>query len=196
MKKLFAILIALILVAVAALPVFAAGINSYEQDVLDELRTSVTMTGGEMYIPTEYVNQAENYFNTIDMTEQEAKDILQWIKDGKAFLEGSGASNIPTLSYDQKSKLLNYYGRGIVGVIDMTMTYNKVDGHLTIYDPDGNVAFSAVPILTPTGEISDGDIIKTTGADANYFGFAVAGIALTLVIAGGALYLVKTKKEA
>lgn len=196
MKKLSAILVALILVAATAVTAFAAGINSHEQAVLDELRTSVTMTGGEMVIPSEYVNQAENYFNTIDMTKEESDDIIAIIKEGKTFLENSGASNISTLSYNQKSELLNNYGKRVVGVIDMTMTYNKVDGHLTIFDPDGNVAFSAVPYLTPTGEISDGDIIKTTGADVNYIGFVIAGVATTLIIAGGALYLVKTKKEA
>ena len=197
MKKLSAILISLILVTVASVSVFAAdGINSYEQAVLDELKTSVTMADGEMFIPTEFVNQAENYFNTIEMTEQESKDILKWIKDGKNFLENSGASNFSDLSYEQKTELLNTYGKGITGGLDMTMTYNKSDRKLTICDSEGNVVFSAVPLLSQTGEISDGDIIKTTGADVSFFGFIVAGVALTLVIAGGAFYLIKTKKEA
>ena len=86
MKKLSAILVALILAATTAVTAFAAGINSNEQAVLDELKTSVTMKDGEMYIPTEYVNQAENYFNVIEMTAEEKDEILAITKDSKAFL--------------------------------------------------------------------------------------------------------------
>ena len=52
MKKLSAIFIALVLAATTAVTAFAAGINSNEQAVLDELKTSVTMKDGEMYIST------------------------------------------------------------------------------------------------------------------------------------------------
>ena len=65
MKKLSAIFVALLLVAVSAVSAFAAGINDNEQKVLDELKTSVKMQGTEMYLPEAYVNQAENFFNTL-----------------------------------------------------------------------------------------------------------------------------------
>ena len=68
MKKLSAMLVAFILVAATAFTAFAAGINDSEQAVLNELKTSVKMNGSEMVIPSEFVNQAENYFNTIDMS--------------------------------------------------------------------------------------------------------------------------------
>ena len=47
MKKLSAMLVALILVAATAFTAFAAGINDSEQAVLDELKTSVKMNGSE-----------------------------------------------------------------------------------------------------------------------------------------------------
>ena len=49
MKKLSAIFVALLLVAVSAVSAFAAGINDNEQKVLDELKTSVKMQGTEMF---------------------------------------------------------------------------------------------------------------------------------------------------
>ena len=116
MKKLSAIFVALLLVAATAITAFAAGINSSEQAVLDELKTSVAMKGGEMVIPTEYVNQAENYFNTIEMTEAQSKDIIAVIKDGKNFLANSGASNISGLTFAQKQELLAY-GQKAVAVL-------------------------------------------------------------------------------
>ena len=195
MKKLSTMIIAVILVAVSAVSVFAAGINSSEQAVLDELKTSVTMKGGEMTIPAEYVNQAENYFNTIEMTAEQSADIIAIIKDGKSFLEKSGASNIADLSFAQKQTLLSY-GEKAVAVLGMTMSYDKTSKSLTISAPDGSVAFTAVPKLTASGQITNGDVIKTTGANANFIGFVVLGAVAVLFVAGGALYLVKTKKEA
>ena len=195
MKKLSTMIIAVILVAVSAVSVFAAGINSSEQAVLDELKTSVTMKGGEMTIPAEYVNQAENYFNTIEMTAEQSADIIAIIKDGKSFLEKSGASNIADLSFAQTQTLLSY-GEKAVAVLGMTMSYDKTSKSLTISAPDGSVAFTAVPKLTASGQITNGDVIKTTGANANFIGFVVLGAVAVLFVAGGALYLVKTKKEA
>lgn len=193
MKKLSAILVALVLVAATAVTAFAAGINRSEQAVLDELKTSVAMKDGEMVIPTEYVNQAENYFNTIDMTEDQSSEIIAVIKDGKKFLENSGASNIADLTFAQKQELLAY-GEKAVGVLDMTMSYDKTTRKLTILDPNGEVAFSAVPTLSKTGAITENPI-KTTGSDVNYFGFIVLGAAAVVLVAGSTLYVVKTKKE-
>lgn len=193
MKKLSAILIALVLVAATAVTAFAAGINSSEQAVLDELKTSVAMKDGEMVIPTEYVNQAENYFNTIEMTEAQSKDIIAIIEDGKKFLANSGASNISDLTFAQKQELLDY-GKKVVGVLDMTMSYDKTTKKLTIFDPNGEVAFSATPYLTKTGAIAENPI-KTTGSDINYFGFIALGAAAVVLVAGGTMFVVKTKKE-
>lgn len=194
MKKLSAILIALVLVAATAVTAFAAGINSSEQAVLDELGTSVTMKDGEMVISDAYINQAENYFNTIDMTAEESSQIIAIIKEGESFLENSGAANIDGLTYAQKQQLLDY-GVKVVGVIDMTMTYDFATKTLIIKDPDGKVAFSASPYLVKVGggTITENPI-KTTGLDVNYFGFIVLGAAM-LLVAGGAVYFVNAKKE-
>ncbi len=193
MKKLSAIVLALIIVASTAVTAFAAGINSAEQAVIDELNTTVTMTGGEMSIPDDYVNQAENYFNTIEMTDEESTEIIAIIKEGKAFLEGSGAANIKDLTIAQKQELLAY-GRKVVGVIDMTMTYDKVTRKLSIFDPNGEVAFCAVPTLTSDGKV-DSNPIQTTGAASDFTGFIVLGAAVLLVVGGTSVYLVKSKKE-
>ncbi len=194
MKKLSAMLVALILVAATAFTAFAAGINDNEQAVLNELKTSVKMNGSEMVIPSEFVNQAENYFNTIDMTADESTEIIAILKKGESFLENSGASNIADLTFAQKQTLLAY-GKEVVGVLGMTMSYDTSTKTLTIYDTNGKVAFSAVPTLTKAGQIKDNNAIKTTGAEANFGGVAAVSAVSLIMVAGGAFYLVKTKKE-
>ena len=205
MKKLSAIFVALLLVAATAVTAFAAGINSSEQAVLDKLNGTVTMQGNEMRISQEFVNQAENYFNTIEMTEQESKDIIAIIDEGNSFLVNSGASDFKSLSYDQKQVLLGY-GQKAVGVIGMTMSYDSTTRTITVTDPNGNVAFSVseANYLVPANGSSSGSsgnssnsgsVIKTTGSDVNYFGFIALGTAAVVLVAGGAMFVVKTKKE-
>lgn len=202
MKKITSILIALVLVAVASVSVFAAGINSNEQAVIDYLKGTITMRDGEMAIPTEFINAMENYFNTIDMTAEESAEIIELIKESETFVTNTGAANIADMTVAQKQELLSY-GQKIVAVINMTMSYDKATKTLYIYDPDGNVAFAAVPTYVPVNGNSDSNsnsndsgVIKTTGADVNATGVvAVAGIAV-LLVAGCAIYFVKVKKEA
>lgn len=205
MKKLSAIFVALLLVAATAITAFAAGINSSEQAVLDKLNGTVTMQGNQMRISQEFVNQAENYFNTIEMTEQESKDIIAIIDEGNSFLVNSGASDFKSLSYDQKQVLLGY-GQKAVGVIGMTMSYDSTTRTITVTDPNGNVAFSVseANYLVPANGSSSGSsgnssnsgsVIKTTGSDVNYFGFIALGAVAVVLVAGGAMFVVKTKKE-
>ena len=153
MKKLSAMLVAFILVAATAFTAFAAGINDSEQAVLNELKTSVKMNGSEMVIPSEFVNQAENYFNTIDMTADESSQIVAVLKKGESFLENSGASNIADLTFAQKQT------------------------------------------LTKAGSVQDNSVIKTTGAEADFSGIIAVSAVAFVMVAGGAFYLAKSKKE-
>ena len=116
-------------------------------------------------------------FNTIDMTADESSQIVAVLKKGESFLENSGASNIADLTFAQKQTLLSY-GKEVVGVLGMTMSYDTSSKKLTIYGKDGKVAFSAVPTLTKAGSVQDNSVIKTTGAEADFSGIiAVSAVA-------------------
>lgn len=197
MKKISAILVALVLVAASAITAFAAGINSNEQAILDELNTTVQMKGSTMSIPAAYVNQAENYFNTVDVTAEESKQIIAFIEEGKAILAKSDAENILDLTFAEKQELLAS-GRKAVGVLGMTMTYNKADKTLTIITPQGETAFNATPKLVTKGA-NAGTItenpIKPTGSNVNYTGFIALGAAAVVLVAGGTYFVVKTNKK-
>ncbi|MDY3861133.1 MAG: hypothetical protein SOZ45_01045 [Ruminococcus sp.] len=193
MKKLCAVFTAMLVALLSCATVFAAGINSAEQSILDKLNTTVVMQGQTMRIPTAYVNQAESYFNTVDVTEDQAKEINSIIDEGKKLLEQSGASNIGTLTVAQKHQLLDY-GKKVVGVINMTMYYDSSTRNLVIKDPDGNIAFCAEPTLTKDGTIVSNDIVKTTGFGVNTVAAAGVAAVVVLVSAGVFVYAVKTRK--
>ena len=201
MKKLSAIIVALLLVAVSAVSAFAAGINDNEQKVLDELKTSVKMQGTEMYLPEAYVNQAENFFNTIDMTADQADQILAVIKTGKTQLEATGAKNIGDCTTAQKKELMTTV-RNVMAPVNGTASYDKTTGEITLKSESGEVIFKAVPTLVEkggnsgkdvNGKTTDGGVVKTTGASANVMTFVIIGAAAVLVIAGGAFFVIKKR---
>ena len=201
MKKLSAIFVALLLVAVSAVSAFAAGINDNEQKFLDELKTSVKMQGTEVYLPEAYVNQAENFFNTIDMTADQADQILAVIKTGKTQLEATGAKNIGDCTTAQKKELMTTV-RNVMAPVNGTASYDKTTGEITLKSESGEVIFKAVPTLVEkggnsgkdvNGKTTDGGVVKTTGASANTMTFVIIGVAAVLVIAGGAFFVIKKR---
>ena len=201
MKKLSAIIVALLLVAASAVSAFAAGINDNEQKVLDELKTSVKMQGKDMYWPDAFVNQAENFFNTIDMTADQADQILAVIKTGKTQLEATGAKNIGDCTTAQKKELMTTV-RNVMAPVNGTASYDKTTGEITLKSESGEVIFKAVPTLVEkggnsgkdvNGKTTDGGVVKTTGASANVMTFVIIGAAAVLVIAGGAFFVIKKR---
>ncbi len=172
------------LVAVSAsATVFAAGINDAEQSILDELHTTVTMAGVEKSLPVDYINQAENYFNTVEVTNDEATQIIAGIEDAKSYLESTGASNFKSLSSSQVDTFVAKC-QSVVSVIDLSLSYDKTSGAVAIVDTNGTTVFSTT--VSP---------IKVTGANFNIPGIAViAGVGILLVSAAG-VYLIKNSKK-
>lgn len=72
MKKFLSLITVLALVAVTAVSASAAGINAEEKKVLDTIKAGVTVNGKTVNVPDNYLVQAENYLNTIDMTAEQA----------------------------------------------------------------------------------------------------------------------------
>ena len=201
MKKISAIIAALLVTAVSAVTVFAAGVNDNERKVLDELKTSVEMQGKDMYWPEAFVNQAENYFNTIDMDADQAEKIIAVIKNGKEQLESTGAENIAECTAEQKKELMTTLA-DVVAPINGTASYDKTSGEVTLKSGNGEVIFKAVPTLVEkgsnmgegiNGKTTDGGVIKITGASADMSTIVLIGAAAGSVIAGGFVFAVRKR---
>ena len=177
MKKVVSIFAALLLVAISVVSAFAADVNANEKKVLDELKTSVKMQGTDMYWPDAFVNQAENYFNTIDMTAEQADKILEVIKFGKSQLEATGAKNIADCTTAQKKELMATLVK-VMAPVNGTASYDKATGEITLKSEKGEVIFKAVPTLVAKG----GTMV-----------FVVVGAAAVLAIAGGVFFVVKKR---
>ena len=224
MKKAIKIIsVGLLSAAIAAttsMSAFAAGINSAEQKILDELRTSVDMEGNDKYLPVSYINQAENYFNTIEISDADADTIICKIESTKTFLTGTGAVNYDALTDAQIDEFI-VKCNDIVGVINLKLFYDKATRTVTIVDADGKTVFSATNVGANgnknndkprnsgnnggnsgnnggngSGTVVDDNPIKRTGIDFNIPGVtSVAGTGVLLVSAAG-VCLIKKKKSA
>ena len=199
MKKISAIIAALLIVAISAVTAFAAGINDSEQKVLDELKTSVEMQGTEMYWPRTYVNQAENYFNTIDMTADQAEQIIAVIRSGKNQLESTGAKNIAECTAEQKKELMSTLTK-VMEPVNGTASFDNISGEVTLKAENGEVIFKAVPTLVAkdggksvdiNGKTTDGGVIKITGAANDVFSCILIFAAAASVMAFGIFVAVR-----
>ena len=205
----------------ASLSVSAAGINSAEQKILNELRTTVDMEGNLKTLPESYINQAENYFNTVEITDAQANEIISKIESTKTFLTETGAVNYISLTDAQVDTFISKC-KEIAAVVDLKISYEKSTQTVTIIDSENKTVFVAANIgangnpnndkprqqSQPGGQTSqpggntskptpiDDNPIKNTGLDFNIPGvMSVAGTGVFLVSAAG-VCLIKRKKSA
>ena len=185
MKKLsaIAILISLFLIIISCFSVFAAGINSAEQSVLNNMRTPANMNGKMVYVPSAYINQAEAHFNTIDMTQAQADRINGIISAGRAFLESTGKSNIKELSSSQKQTLLSYASQA-AGVLKLTAVAGSDENRIKITTKGGTVIVD-----------ESNNIIKTTGFSSLTLTAAACSVFFAALISASAVLLVLKKRE-
>ena len=202
MKKISVIFAAVLLAVFSVCSVFAEGINSNEQHVLDKLKLSVKMQGVAMYWSAEVLNQARSYFNDmIEMTDEEADQLILMYAEAKEQLESSGAKNIADCTDDQKEELLTTLQK-IMAVFGGTATYDKSTEEVILRDKDGQVVIKAIPTLVANyallgvnaiGQKADSEVVKTTGASVDTTLLIVVGAVVVLAIAGVVFFVVKKR---
>lgn len=163
MKKLLSAVLVIMLLAMSVIGVSAAGdLNAYEQQILDLLATKIEVGESHAEIPAEYIAQAKNYFMTLDVTEQQSKEIIaileEGIETGKKALEdaehhGKHIVNIKDFDQADKEHILEC-GEEACEVIDLTLTYVPADNHVVIVDDANKPVFKDEPIVKTTGSES------------------------------------------
>ena len=139
MNKVFKVLSAAVIAGVVAVSAFctvsAAGLNSAENRIMDELNTTVSLNGTATKLPAQYVNQAENYFlqDDVDITDAQADQIIAAIKDCKKFLEDAKVSTYGQLSDDQMKELVALANKAS-DVVEVRLTLDRPSKVVTAYD--------------------------------------------------------------
>lgn len=177
MKRIIAIALAIVIACFSTAVVFAAGINSSEASVLGNMRTPANMKGNSVYVPSSYINQAESYFNTIDMTSDQANRINSIINQGRSFLEGTGKSSIKELSASERKTLLNY-ASAAAKVLNVSAAAGSDGKNIKIITKDGRTIVD-----------DSTKVIKPTGAEINFtvYIFVLAIAALAFACSAGVI---------
>ncbi len=175
MKKLISLIAVILIVCVSFTAVYAAGINSSEASVLGNMRTPANMKGNSVYVPSSYINQAESYFNTIDMTSAQAGKINSIIGQARSFLAGTGKSSIKELNASERKTLMNY-ASAAAGVLNLSAAAGSDTKNIKIISGNGSAVVD-----------DSTNVIKKTGAEQSalpYIGVSVLACLLTLSAAG------------
>lgn len=186
MKKAISLAVVVLMLAMSMVSAFAAsGVNDAEQSILDFLKSEVTLSDGSTAtIPTEYVNQAENYFNRddVELTEAQAAEVIGYVQQGKDVVVKYDQTDLNKLSYDVKREILNC-GKKAAAVGGLTLTFDKASKTVVITDADGVIVFQ-----------DSATLIKTTGASNVDMSAAIVVIAaFAAVIAASAFVARKVR---
>jgi hypothetical protein len=119
--------------------------------ILDSLREGITVNGQTVQIPASYVNQAENYFASHRLSDDQAEYILEQVEAAKAAIRENGVTDLKKLDKNTKNRILSAaQAAADEANLKLSVGSNK---NVKIVDSGGNVTF--------TGE----NVIKTTGSD-------------------------------
>lgn len=157
MKKLTVILLAITLLLIPmSVSVSAAGeLNSFEQSIIDSLKAEIKNGDKIIKVPVEYINQAENFLKTIDVTESQSETIINYINLTKKHIEEAEltkTTDLKTLPVEIKRDILNN-GKKAAEAVGAVLTY---DGENLTVVHNGTPVFDDAPI------------IKVTGSNANF----------------------------
>ena len=182
MKKSISILLVFVLLFALAVPTFAAGINSYEQKLINYVQTKYKTDKGTITVPKAYINAAENVCNTIDITEAQYDEIISILDEAYAYVLKEKLVTMNDLKKNRAAQdVLLGYAEKALAVIGYTVTADRAKGLLIIKDADGKTVAELKPA-----------IIVQTGAN----NIAIAAFsAIAVLTAAGAVSLKKFRKE-
>ncbi len=189
MKKIISMTLVVILLFACAVPVFAAGINSYEQKLLDFVQTGYVVDGTIITVTSDILAQAKNAFNSdsIDVTEDQYNQIVAILDEGLAYAKAHNLTTIKDLQDSRTdTEAMLEYGRKAAAVLNCTVA---TEGYITdadhglviIKDADGNAIAEFHP-----------NLIAKTGV--NTTAIAVSAAAAVVVIAVACVCVKKFRK--
>ena len=176
-----------------------AAMDSSEHAILDALRSGVQVGSRTVHLPQEYINQAENYFNSSHSTlsEEQRDEVITQINLAKDAIIASGAESYREII--NNSALVNQlvtYGQNACDVLGLKLVFDGTD--IIITDQNGVVVFKTDnAAIIASGNGTGTGVIKATGSEIDATNMIVVGTAIVAMvgIAGFAVYKMRLVKE-
>lgn len=172
MKKILCFVTSLAMCGLFAVNVNAAeGITADEQAILNELKAGVEVDGKTVSVPAEYINQAESFLKTNDVTAEQAKTINAEIAAAKEIVKTNKITDVKEIKGSVASEIFAR-AKSAAATVGVTLEVGA-DKTITVKDKAGNALFV----------VSNG-VIKATGDNYSMMFGMTGAIALILVGAG------------
>ncbi|MDD2418608.1 MAG: hypothetical protein PHP68_06175 [Oscillospiraceae bacterium] len=151
MKKIITAIICIALVTAVCISASAAGLDTNKQKVMDALKTSVEIDGKLVSLPTDLLNQAENYLlrDDVTVTAVQADAVVGHVKDANDIIKNAGITKIEDLTSTERTALLDkiYKAAEVVG---LTVAVDSAKNTISIL-ADGQLVATDEPALKVTG---------------------------------------------
>lgn len=169
MKKILTMVACAFMFAAIFQTASAAGLDANKQKVFDALKTTVTISGKTVSLPTDLLNQAENYLKRDDVTitSDQADSIVDLIEAAQQLIKDANATKISDLSPAQKGALLKII-KDAGEIADLTVVTDAAKNTITVLSGNQIVA-------------TDEPALKVTGANATSFAIISGFVVLTVV---------------
>lgn len=154
MKKAISVILALVMCSMfLAVSVSAAGINTYEQEVQDNLSQSIVVDGKTVKLPAEYYNQAKNYLmSSVDLKKDQADEVNGYVNEAIQLVKEDGTVTADGFSAEVNNAILSLAEKS-ASVVDLNLTY---DGKtVKLVDSSNKVVFSNSAAIKVTGVSAD-----------------------------------------
>lgn len=117
--------------------------------IISALRSGITVKGQSVKIPASYINQAENFFASHKVTDEQARYILAEANGAKAAIQKAGVTDLKKMDQATKNKVLAS-AQAAANDIDLKLTIGS-NKNVQIADSKGAVAFTSDSVIKTTG---------------------------------------------
>ncbi len=180
MKKLISSLCVLAILVFSTFSCFAAQ-DSLKSQILSELKSGGHTGTTTLYLPDKYINQAENYLNTHEITQEQADKILAKISDAKKLIATTNANSLKELKENKAvSDELLTIAQDTAAVVGLKLSYDG-GGNFSITDETG------------TSVITNDAVIKTTGLNIDMTNAAVISVFAGIILISSGIVLYRKK---
>lgn len=203
MKKIIAILIAVLTICACAFSASAAtGISAEEKKIIDALSQKITMASGKVVaLPDKYINQAEDYLTKAELTSEQITSILGYIKNAQNVVKASKAQSLSVAEENVKKEVVKE-AQAAAAVINATLSVSSTPvtdnkGQVTanytvslVFNDNSNVEGYA-PGTKITLDTKDSEIVQT-GAEGSMTAVVIGSV---VVLAAAAFVVVVSGKK-
>lgn len=152
MKKVLALLLAIIMTAGISTSVFAGEYDENEQYIIEQLSDK----NFPVELEQQYINQLKNYFyqDDVKVEKSDAEEFISYLKAG--LLEKEEADRKKNVSLDEQSSIYqNFQKAGTL--IGLLFEYDSKVNSFYAIDESGYIVIDSVDIIKNTGSSEDGE---------------------------------------